>query len=67
MGMQPILPVTVAVIKIKGAAHQSYGDGMGVARCEQTFKDPQRFVIALKPLFSLIFANFSHNARKIAR
>ena len=33
--MQPIIPVTVTVKKIKGAAHQRYGDG--VARCEQTF------------------------------
>ena len=34
--MQPILPVTLTVKKIKGAAHQSYGDSDGVVRCEQT-------------------------------
>ena len=39
MGMQPILPVTVLVKKIKGAAHQCYGHGDGVVRCEQTFSD----------------------------
>ena len=32
MAMQPILPVTVPVKKIKGTTHQQ--------RCEQTFKDP---------------------------
>ena len=37
MGMQPILPVTVPIKKIKGATHQCYGDGDGVVRCEQTF------------------------------
>ena len=36
MGMQPIVPVTVSVKKIKGATHQSYGDGDGVVQCEQT-------------------------------
>ena len=30
--------VTVPVKEIKGAAAQSYGDGDGVVRCEQTFK-----------------------------
>ena len=37
MGMQPILPVTVPVKKIKGATHQCYGGGDGGIRCEQTF------------------------------
>ena len=36
MGMQPILPVTVSVKKIKSAACQCYGDGDEVVRCEQT-------------------------------
>ena len=35
MDMQPILPVTVPVKKIKGAARQRYGDGDGVVRCKQ--------------------------------
>ena len=30
MGVQPILSVTGPVKKIKGAAHQCYGDGDGV-------------------------------------
>ena len=34
MGMQPILPITVTVKKIKGAARQCYGGG--VVQCEQT-------------------------------
>ena len=36
MGTQPILPITVSVKKIKGAAHQRYGEGDRVVRCEQT-------------------------------
>ena len=38
MGMQPILPVTVPIKKIKGVTNQCYGDGDGdgVVRCEQT-------------------------------
>ena len=36
MGMQSILPVTVPVKKIKGAARQCYGYGDGVVQCEQT-------------------------------
>ena len=36
MGMQPILPVTVPIKKIKGVTSQCYGDGDGVVRCEQT-------------------------------
>ena len=39
MGMQPILPITVPVKKIKGVViHQCYGDGDGdgVIRYEQT-------------------------------
>ena len=36
MGMQPILSITVSIKKIKGAAHQCYGDSDGVVRCEQT-------------------------------
>ena len=39
MGMQPILPVIVLVKKIKGTAHECYGDGDGAVRCEQTFSD----------------------------
>ena len=35
--MQPILPITVPVKKIKGAAHQCYGDSDEVVRCERTF------------------------------
>ena len=34
MGMQPILPITVPIKKIKGATRQCYGNG--VIRCEQT-------------------------------
>ena len=37
MGMQPILPMTVPIKKIKDAALQDYGDGDGVVWCEQTF------------------------------
>ena len=37
MGMQPILPITVSVKKIKSAARQRYDDGDEVVRCEQTF------------------------------
>ena len=36
MGMQPILPITVSIKKIKGAARQCYGNGDGVIWCEQT-------------------------------
>ena len=36
MGMQPILPITMLVKKIKSAARQCYGDGAGDVRCEQT-------------------------------
>ena len=36
--LQPILPITVTVKKIKGAAHQWYSDNEGVVRCEQTFR-----------------------------
>ena len=39
MGMQNILPITVAVKKIKGADHQYYSDGDGVVQCEKTFSD----------------------------
>ena len=35
--MQPILPVTLLVKKIKGAARQHHGDGDGVVWCEKTF------------------------------
>ena len=42
MGMQLILPVTVPVKKIKGAARQCYGDGDGVVRSEQTFNHMHR-------------------------
>ena len=38
MDMQPILTITVPIIKIKGAARECYGDGDEVVRCEQTFK-----------------------------
>ena len=34
MGMQPILPITVTVKKIKGAIHQCYGDSDGFTQCE---------------------------------
>ena len=37
MGIQPILPITVHIKKIKGAAHLCYSDGDGVVRYEQTF------------------------------
>ena len=39
MDTQPILPVTVSVKKIKGAARQRYGDGDGdgVVRCQKAF------------------------------
>ena len=36
MGMQPILSITVSFKKIKGAAHQCYGDG--VVRCDLALK-----------------------------
>ena len=36
MGMQPILPVTMPIKKIKVATRQCYGDADGVVRCEQT-------------------------------
>ena len=36
VGMQPILPNTVPIKKIKGVTHQQYGDSRGVLRCEQT-------------------------------
>ena len=39
MGMQPILPITVPVKKIKGAARQYYSDGDGVGQYEQSFSD----------------------------
>ena len=39
-GMQPILPVTVHVKKIKSAARQRYGDGDRVVKGEQIFKGP---------------------------
>ena len=35
MGMQPI---RVPVKKIKGVTRQHYGNGNGIARCEQTFR-----------------------------
>ena len=34
MGMQPILPITVTVKKIKGTARQCYGDDDRVVQCE---------------------------------
>ena len=37
MGMQPILPVTLPVKKIKGAARQYYGDDDRAIWCKQTF------------------------------
>ena len=39
MGMQPILPVTVPVKNIKGAACQRYGDGDAIDWCEWDFND----------------------------
>ena len=33
--MQPFLPITVPVKKVKGVARQCYVDGDGIARCEQ--------------------------------
>ena len=38
IGMQPILPITVPVKMIKGAACQCYVDCDGAIRCEQTLK-----------------------------
>ena len=38
-GMRPILPVTVPVKKIKGAARQCYSDGDGVVWYEQTLNN----------------------------
>ena len=35
MSLQPILPVTEPINKMKGAVRQCYGDGDGVVRCEQ--------------------------------
>ena len=40
MGIQPILPITVPVKKIKSTARQCYSDGDGVVWCEQSFKGP---------------------------
>ena len=37
MGMQPVLPITLTIKKIKGTARQCYSDGDGVVRCEWTF------------------------------
>ena len=36
MGVEPVLPITVAGKKIKGAAHQYYGGSDRVVRCELT-------------------------------
>ena len=36
MGTQPILPVSLPIKKIKGAAHQHYSEGDGVIWCEYT-------------------------------
>ena len=38
VGIQPILPVTVTVKKIKGVARQCYGDGDEVIQCEQALR-----------------------------
>ena len=56
MGMQPILSNTVPVKKIKGAAYQCYGDGDGIAWCEQTLNE----VIAIKSIiqFETLFSKF---------
>ena len=52
MGMQPILPITVPIKKIiKGATHQHYGDGDGIAWCEWAFVP--RLYAAL-PLYAAI-------------
>ena len=37
--MQPILPVTVPIKKIKGATRQRYGDGDGIAWCERALSN----------------------------
>ena len=44
MGMQPILPTTMPIKKIIGAARQLYDVSYGVVRCEQAFN--VRFGIA---------------------
>ena len=46
--MQPILPVTVSVKKIKGAARQCYGDGDGVVLCEQTLSRNCSLIVVLR-------------------
>ena len=37
MARQPFLPITVSVKKIKGTAHQCYGDDDRIAWCERAF------------------------------
>ena len=59
MGTQPILPVTVSIKKIKGAARQCYGDGDRVVQCEQTltmlnYKSSQKFFSEYQQLSPLI-------------
>ena len=42
--MQPILPVTVPIKKMQGAARQRYCDGGGVVRCEHALSDRDGFL-----------------------
>ena len=54
--MQPILPITVATKKIKGAGHKCNDDGDMVARCERALKPG--FVRAQKiPVDDIISGN----------
>ena len=41
MGMQPIMPITVPIKNVKGAARKRYGDGDGdgVVWCEWAFNN----------------------------
>ena len=49
--MQHILPITVPVKKIKGAAgHQCYSDGNGVRRCIQTFTHKKTTALTVRDL-----------------
>ena len=56
MGMQPILPITVAVKKIKGVARQQCSDGNLVILCEQSFRVHSHFRFIRCELLGELFA-----------
>ena len=45
-GTQLILPITVPIKNIKGAARQRYGDGDGIALCEWALTERKLAVLA---------------------